>query len=165
MQQERMLPIEEILDGFLNFEVFLPFFMIFLIGYVVLQNFFSKNKNINALIAIILALFFINNDNLVSLFNKFLPNISSMVISVVALLLGLGIIFGKKLYKSWIIWIGIIVAGYSIGISLEGFTPDDFSDFIREWINLILFIVVAIIIFYFTVIREKPKKREKKEES
>lgn len=164
MQQERMLPIEEIFNDFLNFEVFLPFFMIFLIGYVVLQNFFSKNKNINALIAIILALFFINNDNLVSLFNKFLPNISSMVISVIALLLGLGLIFGKNLYKSWIIWLGIIIAGYSIGISLEGFTPDDFSDFIREWINLILFIIVAIIIFYFTVVREKPKKRERPRE-
>lgn len=80
------------------YEVALPFILVFTLAFAVLErsHILGKDKkNLNVIISLVLALFFIRNQYLVALVNRFLPNVSLFMIVILMTLLLFGIIYGK----------------------------------------------------------------------
>ncbi len=80
------------------YEVALPFILVFTLTFAVLERSHilgNEKRNLNMIISLVLAFFFIRNEYLVALINRFLPNVSLFMIVMLMTLLLFGIIFGK----------------------------------------------------------------------
>jgi hypothetical protein len=85
------------------FDILLPFLLIFTITFGVLQKsqlFGKDKKNLNVIVALVLALLFVRNTSLVSLVNRFLPNISIFMVVILMFLLLIGLFSGKA-HAGW----------------------------------------------------------------
>lgn len=110
------------------YQVLLPFILIFTIIFAVLQKvrlFGDNSKNINIVIAILIAFFTIRAAPVVGLMNQFLPKVSAIVLVIMMLLLVLGI-FGIS-GDSWTGWpffaavlLSILAVGWSVFSSIPG---------------------------------------------
>ncbi|MDP1694994.1 MAG: hypothetical protein Q8L34_05640 [Candidatus Woesearchaeota archaeon] len=110
------------------YQVLLPFILIFTIIFAVLQKvrlFGANAKNINVVIAILIAFFTIRAGAVVLLINQFLPKVSAIVLVIMMLLLVLGI-FGIS-GDTWTGWpffaavlLSIVAVGWSVFSSIPG---------------------------------------------
>ena len=84
------------------FDVILPFLLVFSLTFAVLDKtkiLGEGKKNLNVIVSIILALLFLQNQYLVFLLQRFLPNVSIILIIFLMFLLLYGIFLGE--YKGW----------------------------------------------------------------
>ncbi|MEK6941020.1 MAG: hypothetical protein AABW49_03920 [Nanoarchaeota archaeon] len=94
------------LEEFGIYEVALPFLLVFTIIFAILQK--SKIlgesvdkhpiKNLNVVISLVMAFFFVRNENLVTIVNRFLPNVSLFMVVILMFLLLIGLVYGSE-YK------------------------------------------------------------------
>lgn len=152
------------------FDVLLPFILVFTLVFAVLQKskiFGDKNKNLNVVISFVVGLLFIRNQALVTLVNRFLPNVSLFLIIILMFLLLIGIFAGQ--HKGWTgsamgvaAIISIIFIIYSLSSATIGDTfnlPDFLTDFDDQTKGTILFIAVFVIIIW--LVTKEPKQEGK----
>ena len=79
------------------FDVLLPFFLIFSVSFAILENTgILKNKKINAIVAGMIGILFVNNPYLVGILQSFVPNIAMVLIVILMTLLIAGAFLGAK---------------------------------------------------------------------
>ena len=81
------------------FDIVLPFFLIFAIAYSILTTtkiLGDHNKNINALIAAIIGVLFVQNNYLVGILQSFIPNVAMFIIVILMVFLVAGTFLGAK---------------------------------------------------------------------
>lgn len=155
------------LESFGVFDVVLPFLFVFVLIFGLLEKTMILGKengkprtNINAIVGVILGLFFITQFEIVQTLTNFLPKVSLFMIIAVMFLL-MVTFFGAKFHEGpsnptmWLIYIGAIVAIYwalgpSLGIELPYWAYGD-------WIPWV--IMTGLIVLIWFVIKgpsEKP---------
>ncbi|MDD4877675.1 MAG: hypothetical protein PHO02_01410 [Candidatus Nanoarchaeia archaeon] len=101
------------------YEVILPFMLVFTIMFALLQKiklFGADTKNINIVVAAVIAFFFVRVPAIIATVNQFLPKISMIVIVLLMFLLILGVL-GSGESTGWTGWPFFIgMAGAVIGI-------------------------------------------------
>ncbi len=129
----------EFLKEFGFYDVVLPFLLVFTIVYAVLQKtkiFGAKEptKNINAMIAFVIALFFVATTNLVAGTKELLPNVVVLLITLMSFMMLVGFFYTDKEFsfennKFWKVFLTII---FFIGIVLlawHAFAPEAWTWF------------------------------------
>ena len=84
------------------YDIVLPFLLVFTISFAVLQKvkiFGSDSKKINVIVAFVIALLFLQNRYLIAILQRFLPNMSIIMIVALMFLLLVGIFGGE--YKGF----------------------------------------------------------------
>jgi len=89
------------------YEVLLPFLLIFTILFAILQKiklFGTNSKNINIVVAVIIAFFVVRVPSIVGVMTQFLPKVSILVLVLLMFLLVLGIFGaqGDKMTGGWL---------------------------------------------------------------
>tara|TARA_Y100000310_G_scaffold345473_1_gene465375 strand:+ start:2525 stop:3112 length:588 start_codon:yes stop_codon:yes gene_type:complete len=86
-----------------GFDILLPFILVFSILFAILRKMqiFGAAKNVDVIVSLVLALFFLRNEYLIFTMQRFLPNVSIMLVIFVAFFLLIGIFapspnFGNK---------------------------------------------------------------------
>ncbi|MEK6863837.1 MAG: hypothetical protein AABX27_00965 [Nanoarchaeota archaeon] len=101
------------------YEVILPFMLVFTIMFALLQKiklFGQDTKNINIVVAVVIAFFFVRVPAIIATVNQFLPKISMIVIVLLMFLLILGVL-GSGESTGWTGWPFFIgMAGAVLGI-------------------------------------------------
>lgn len=80
------------------YDVILPFLLVFTIVFAVLQKvkIFGDTKNINLIVALIIGFLFLQNNYLIFVLQRFLPNVSLFLIIFLMFLLAIGIFTGQQ---------------------------------------------------------------------
>ena len=115
------------LDQVGGFDILLPFILVFTMVFAVLQkiNLFGANKkNINAVISLVIALFFLNNTYLVYTLQRFLPNVSIILVVFLMFLLILGTFAGETQFTDKALGLTFFI---SIGAVLFALFSDVFN--------------------------------------
>ncbi len=179
-------PLDEairFLERFGFFSVLLPFLLVFTVVYALLEKtkIFGTQKiddkeypkkNINAMVAFVIALLVVSAKSIVGALQTSLPNVVMLMIVILAVLVAVGMFWsGEKEFNmfeklpvlsKWLIGIVILVL---IGIFLSSFGAlnNVLEFFYRNYdrpvvTSIALLIVVAIIIWL--IVREPGKKKE-----
>lgn len=151
------------------FEVLLPFLLVFTLSFGVLQK--SKilgetGKQLNTIVSFVIALLFVRNQTLVSLINRFLPNVSIFMIIILMFLLLVGIFVGKE-HSGWtgnllglafIVSLVFIIWALSSSSLDENFNlPEFLTDIDDQTKGTILFVGIFIIIIW--LVTREPKEK------
>jgi hypothetical protein len=108
------------LDDIGGFDILLPFLLVFTLVFAVLQKiklFGDSSKKVNAVVALVLGIFFLQNTYLVYILQRFLPNISIILVVFLMFLLLLGV-FGGKGFTQDFMGIAFVVAVVSVFVAL-----------------------------------------------
>jgi len=148
------------------YDVALPFLLVFTIVFAVLQKskiLGDKAKNFNVVIALVIGILFVRNTQLVTLINRFLPNVSIFIVIFLMLLLLLAI-FIKEEYAGWgngmlavagIVSVLAIIWSLSVDyLSGRYLLPDWLTNLDSRTKSIIIFVAVFVIIIWL-VTREK----------
>src|SRR3989344_3037156 len=127
------------------FDIALPFILIFTVIFAVLQKIklFGGKKNIDIIVAVVLAFLSVRSVFLVELLNRFLPNIAMFLIIILMFLLMLGTFGGQfEGFKGYMVPIASIISlifvilalsgdflGYGYELILPSFLADLFYDY------------------------------------
>ena len=155
------------------YEVILPFLLVFTISYGILQrvSIFGKQKSINTILALAIGLLFLQNEYLVVSLNRFLPNVSFIILLVIMFLLLVGIFAGPA--KPWgkdALTVAFIFSIIAIITALStDLLPGEFTASIFEfWTaispptrSLIVFIILILIVVA-VISHEKEDKSKNK---
>ena len=147
------------------FHVALPFLLIFTLIFAILQKtkiLGTDSKNLNAIVALIIAALAVRNQEIVFIMQRFLPNISMFVVIILMFLLLVGIVGGNKFEGfsgGWMLT-AAIVSFIFVGWSLTAdafFAPVWLQDlfFLQDVSTLALIGVFAFVIWL--VVREPNK--------
>ena len=153
------------------YEIALPFLLIFVITFAILEKTkvfgVDKNKeprsNINAVIAIILGLLMINQFEIVDRLNLFLPKVSLFIVVAIMFLILLGV-FGANVSRGFSGFAFLLVAIFSLLVIYWALTPYVGLDFfgpswLESWVydnsGTLIFLVITGIIIWAVV--SKPK--------
>ena len=81
-----------------GFDLLLPFILVFTLMFAVLEKIklFGEKKNINMVVSLVVAIFFLNNTYLIFVLQKFLPNVSILLVIFLMALLLFGIFAGES---------------------------------------------------------------------
>lgn len=155
------------------YDVALPFLLVFTLVFAVLERSHilgDKKRNLNMIISLILAAFFIRNEYLVALINRFLPNVSLFLVVILMFLLLLGIIYGKAYggLGGSFLTIGAIFSVVAIIWSLSSDfvgrsgvnLPRWLTDITPETRSLIIFIAAFILVIWWATGSEKDSNAE-----
>lgn len=155
----------EFLNDFGFYDVVLPFLLVFTIIFGILEKtkiFGTENKkpkkNINAMIAFVIALFFVASTNLVAGARELLPNVVVLLITLMSFMMLVGFFYADKEFsfeqhKFWKVFLTIIFFIGIVLLALHAFTPEFFEDFGGFWSSttgvtiLFLAIIIGTIIF------------------
>ncbi|MAG52749.1 MAG: hypothetical protein CMH62_02185 [Nanoarchaeota archaeon] len=143
-------------EGVGGFDIILPFLLIFAITYAVLDNvglFGEKKRNINLIIAIILAFFLIVQRDVVVLLQGFLPRISMLVLTIIIFLLVIGAFgFGELggAWKSLSVIVAIVGVIWALGASV-GWDVPALDYFTEQDIAILLILGVFVLVIWFIV--------------
>ncbi len=140
-----------------GFDVFLPFLLVFTLVFGVLSRmdlFGDNSKRLNSIIALVLAIFFLNNTYLIFVLQRFLPNVSLILIIFLSVLLFMGIFmkFDEAHYKSMRSWgmVGSIIA-ILFALFSDIFTPaglfSQYTDAPGMFFMIALLVIVGISMF------------------
>ena len=150
------------------YDIILPFLLIFTISYAVLQKvmIFGKGaKKINVIIALVIALLFLQNSYLIFILQRFLPNMSLVMVVVLMFLLLVGIVGGQEGFKGFADKMLTIAFFLAIIITLVALSTDFFPGTsgygILSWFyvlfpdpatqsTIILVIMIIVIIAFVT---------------
>lgn len=147
------------------YDFFLPFLLVFAIIFAILEKtkiLGQKATNINAVVAVVVGLLLVVQQNIVAVINDFLPRISLIIVVILMLLLVFAMIAGKE-YKGLqgaTLGFGMIVVLVAVIIALTSapssgvywLTPADREALLRIGIPLLIFFGVI----WFVV--SKPKE-------
>ncbi|MBT3865529.1 hypothetical protein HOF78_00310 [Candidatus Woesearchaeota archaeon] len=154
-----------------GFDLLLPFILVFTLVFAVLQkiNLFGDKKNINMIVSLVIAIFFLNNTYLIFVLQKFLPNVSIILIVFLMLLLLVGVFGGETDFKEGMLGWAFIVSLIAIGFALfsDMFSPVSGGGVSDWWYNFIgpgnmgmAWTLLFLAIFIFTITRDKKDKNE-----
>jgi hypothetical protein len=104
-----------------GFDILLPFLLVFTLVFAVLQKislFGSGKKNINMIVALIISIFFLNNTYLIFIMQKFLPNVSIILVVVLMFLLIFGTFIGPNKFKEGMLGWAFIVSLIAVVFAL-----------------------------------------------
>jgi|SRR3989344_1750649 len=104
-----------VIDSFADiggFDVVLPFILVFAVVFAILRKIrlFGDNKNVDAIVSLILAAFLISSTEIVNILTGFLPRVSMIVLVLLMLILVVGIFSGGSEWGGGWLFIGAIVA-------------------------------------------------------
>jgi len=139
------------LESFGWYDVALPFVLVWVLVYAVLQKaniFGSQSKNFNMIISLAAAFLFIRNEYFISIMNKFLPNVSILLLVVVLFLAIVGLFGGSSSWRGIPLFLVMIVAGISIWWA---FASSAYGSWVPLWARISpatqgYFIVVIVIV-------------------
>lgn len=81
------------------FDIVLPFFLIFAVSFSILETtkvFGTAGKKINALVAAVIGVLFVQNTYLVGILQAFIPNVAMFIIVILMVFLVAGTFLGEK---------------------------------------------------------------------
>ncbi len=151
------------------YEVMFPFLLIFTILFAMLEKiklFGKDTKNINIIVAMIIAFFVVRVPAIIETMNQFLPKVSMLVLVLLMFLLVLGI-FGTKA-EGWggiPFFIAMVSAVIGIFWAIMSSLPA-FSMRLPTWLRLSasdkgLLMAVGIFILILFMFKEKPKEEKR----
>ncbi len=155
----------EFLHDFGFYDVVLPFLLVFTIIFAVLEKtkiFGTEGgkpkKNINAMIAFVIALMFVATTNLVIGTKEFLPNVVILLITLMSFMMLVGFFYADKEFsfekhKSWKILLTLIFFIGIVLMSWHAYAPESFKWFFEEttgfWTSqggaTVIFLIIIII--------------------
>jgi hypothetical protein len=138
------------------FDFVLPFLLIFTLSFAVLSKakILGDNKNLNIIVSLVLAFFFLQNPFLIASLQNLLPNVSFAVVIGLMFLLLVGVLLGDRMgdwYTSaslkWATGISIAVIIWAI-FSRPGFDFTNFQDILYGFLgpDASGFIVLALVV-------------------
>ncbi len=155
------------------YQVVLPFMLVFTIMFAILQKiklFGADTKNINVVVAVVIAFFVVRVTSIISIINQFLPKVSMIVLVLLMFLLVLGI-FGSGELKGWSGWpffVGMIGAVLGIVWALVSSFPGAGSggSLLPSWLVLTpqdkaILLAVGIFVLLLWVFKEPKTNWEK----
>lgn len=155
-----------------GFDLLLPFILVFTLVFAVLQKIklFGERKNINMIVSLVVAIFFLNNTYLIFVLQKFLPNVSIVLIVFLMFLLLVGVFGGETDFKEGMLGWAFIVSLVAIGFALfsDMFSPVSGSgggisawwyEFIGPGNTGMVWALFFLVIFIFFITRDpNPEK-------
>lgn len=151
------------------YDFFLPFLLVFAIIFAILEKvkIFGDKSNVNAVVAVVVGLLLIVQQDIVSIINNFLPKISLVIVVILMGLLLIAMIAGKE-YKGLqgtALGIGMIVVVVAVILALTSsqtsssswLSPADREALLR--IGIPLLILLGVVWF---VVSKPPKAGETK---
>ncbi len=174
--------------GFLGklgvYDVILPFLLVFTIVFAILEK--TKilglekvgereitKKNLNAMVAFVVAFLVIASTQLVAVINQVMANIVLLLILAISFLLLVGVFFGSKEFtlKDYPGWISFFMVVMFIGIVVIFLNALDWLKYVfalfvywnEEWAITIIFVIIILGFMWF-VIREPGSKKESKKD-
>jgi hypothetical protein len=148
------------------YDIVLPFLLVFSISYAVLQKiklFGKEAKRVNIIIAFVLGLLFLQNSYLTFTLQRFLPNVSLILIIFLIGLLLVGVFVGEKEWAGG----GATIAAFVVSIValIIAFTADFGPGYgLFEWWNLAspgtrgsIWLIIAVVAVMVIVTFEQKK--------
>ncbi len=156
------------LDKYGVYDVALPFLLVFTLAFAMLEKskiLGDKGRSLNVIISLALAFFFVRNNYLVALINRFLPNVSFFMVVMLMGLLLLGIVYGKKYegLQGGMLTIAVVLAIlfiiWSLTSDLVGKSginlPPFLTNMSSETKGLVIFVAAMVIVISWAVKGEK----------
>lgn len=145
------------------YAVLLPFLLIFTILFAILQKiklFGTDSKNINIIVAVVIAFFVVRVPSIIATINMFLPKVSMIVLFLLMFLLIIGIFgaSGEGISGGWF----FVAMAVSMGGLIWAITSSIPGISLPSWLKLtsgdvqILIFVAVLIGGIFLITREKP---------
>ncbi|MDP3917518.1 MAG: hypothetical protein Q8Q42_04520 [Nanoarchaeota archaeon] len=151
-----------------GFDLLLPFMLVFTIVFAVLEKiklFGSKSKNINAIVSLVVSIFFLNNTYLIFVLQGFLPSVAIILIVFLMFLLVFGVFSGEGDFQGKALGWAFVASLIAIGFALfsDIFTPglpggSAISQFYRANTFLIWLLVLAAV-FIMSVMKSDKTNR------
>ena len=155
------------------YDIVLPFLLVFTISFAVLQKvkiFGSDSKKINVIVAFVIALLFLQNRYLIAILQRFLPNMSIIMIVALMFLLLVGIFGGE--YKGFTNVALNIAFVFSLLATLIALSTDFFPGMsqygILQWYytlvpdpetrQWILFGIIILVVIGIVMYEKKPEE-------
>ncbi|MEK6834634.1 MAG: hypothetical protein AABX61_00025 [Nanoarchaeota archaeon] len=150
------------LQGSGLYEIALPFLLIFVIVFAILEKtkIFGENKsNINAVVAIILGLLIVNQFEIVNTLNLFLPKVSLFIVIAIMFLILLGV-FGANVSSGFsgvllglaaIVSLVIIYWALTPTVGLDFYGPNWLESWVYDNSGTLMFLVIIGIIIWAVV--------------
>src|SRR3989344_7385884 len=94
------------------FNLVLPFVLVFTIIFAVMQTtkILGGKRNIDAIIGLVFGFLLIRNQNIVDTINRFLPNISLLIVVILMVLLVIGVFAGKTEWSTGVKGLAAVLA-------------------------------------------------------
>lgn len=162
------------------YDIILPFLLIFTIVFAILEKTkvlglekvegkeYTK-KNLNAMVAFVIAFLVIASTQLVAVINSVMANVVLLLILAVCFLMLVGVFFGDKEFtlKDFPAWTKFFMVLMFIGVVVIFLNALDWLQYIaaifvywnEEWAALIIFLVVIAGFMYY-VVKEPAHKKE-----
>lgn len=148
------------------FEIVLPFILIFTIIFAVMQTtkVLGGKKNIDAIISLVFGLLLIRNQTIVETINRFLPNISLLIVVILMILLVVGVFAGGYEWSSGIkglaAVLAVIVVLWIFGASYWSRfgIPNLFSGLSSETRGILAFLAILVVVIFFVTRDESNRK-------
>lgn len=142
------------------YEYLLPFLLIFAIIFAVLEKtqILGEHKsNINVVVSLIFGLLIVAQQGIIETINNFLPNVSLIIVVILALLLVVGLMVGKKFegIKGPILGLGIIVVIIAFVIALWPNEINFMSSYDKETLLYTALIIAAVIAVVWLIVGGK----------
>ncbi|MBI2508006.1 hypothetical protein HYV89_03560 [Candidatus Woesearchaeota archaeon] len=95
-----------------GFDVVLPFILVFAVTFAVLRKIrlFGENKNVDAIVSLILAAFLVSATDIVQILIGFLPRVSMIVLVLLMLILVVGVFKRDSEWNNGMLLAGVVVA-------------------------------------------------------
>jgi len=146
-----------------GFDVVLPFILVFAVTFAVLRKIklFGENKNVDAIVSLILAAFLISATEIVNVLVGFLPRVSMIVLVLLMLILVVGIFSGGSEWGGGWLFFGAIVAIaavlWALGAAADWNVPL-VEDITEQDIGTLIVIGVFVLVIWL-IVREPGQGR------
>lgn len=175
--------------GFLGklgvYDVILPFLLVFTIVFAILEKTrilgMEKvgdkeitKKNLNAMVAFVVAFLVIASTQLVAVINQVMANIVLLLILAISFLLLVGVFFGSKEFtlKDYPGWISFFMVLMFIGIVVIFLNALDWLKYVfalfvywnEEWAITIIFVIIILGFMWYVVKEPSSGKKEAKKD-
>ncbi len=158
----------DVVEGFADvggFDVVLPFILVFAVTFAVLRKIklFGENKNVDAIVSLILAAFLVSATDLVDILVGFLPRVSMIVLVLLMLILVVGIFSGESKWGGgWLFWgavVGIAAVLWALGAAADWEVPL-VEEITEQDIGTLIVIGVFVLVIWL-IVREPGGKEGK----
>jgi peptidoglycan/LPS O-acetylase OafA/YrhL len=166
------------------YDIVLPFLLVFTIVFAILEK--TKilgtdkvegttitKKNLNAMVALVIAFLVIASTQLVAVINSVMANVVLLLILGVSFLMLVGVFFTDKEFslENYPSWIKFFMVLMFIGVVVIFLNALDWLQFIfalfqfwdADWAAPIIFMIIIVAFMWF-IVKEPAKKETKKEE-
>ena len=164
------------------YDVILPFLLVFTIVFAILEKTKilgvekvgdqeTTKKNLNSMVAVIIAFLVIASTKLVSVINEVMANIVLLLLLGISFLLLVGVFFGDKQFtlKDYPIWATLLMIIMFTGIVVIFLNALGWLEFLlvpflnwdAEWaVSIIFMVIILAFMWYITKDPSTPKKKD-----